>query len=122
MRTPEIDGVTYDSLKALAKEHRKAAEWDDVVALGALGAFKFPGDRFFCLLLADSLFQLEKYDLVHSALAPLGAPKQGDVVLLNAHASLAHVQSSKSGQARFITTRGNNKINNLRMRGHVEHW
>lgn len=102
LRTPEIAGVDYDSLRALATAHRKAAEWDDVLALGALGAFKFPGDRFFCLLLADSLFQLEKYDLVHTALAPLGTPKKGDVVLLNAHASLAHAQGDSEGASIYF--------------------
>ncbi len=102
LRTPEIERVGVDALKNLGRQARDSEEWHEAKNIGAIAAFKFPGDRFFCLLHAEALFQLNQLRLVDVALAPLGTPANDDVVLLNSHAILAHAKEEYKTAAKLF--------------------
>lgn len=88
LRDPYVVGLSLDTFKKNAKELREADEADELAKLSALGLLRFPAERYLSLSLMDAGQSLGEREWIRPAVEALGEPREDDVVLLNAVASL----------------------------------
>ncbi|MDA8660001.1 tetratricopeptide repeat protein [Luminiphilus sp.] len=88
LRDPYVAGISLEDFKKNAKSLRDEDEPEELARLSALGLLRFPAQRYLSLSLLEAAERLGKTEWMEPVIRPLGEPEDGDVVLLNAVASL----------------------------------
>lgn len=94
LRDPEVAGIPLETFKSNAKELREAGEANELAQLSALGLLRFPAQRYLTLSLLDAGQTLGRKEWLRPAVKALGEPKDDDIVLLNAVASLENEEGN----------------------------
>ena len=102
LRDPYVAGISLDTFKQNAKELRESEEPEELAKLSALGLLRFPAERYLSLSLMDAAQSLGERSWTRPAVEALGEPADGDVVLLNALASLEHQSGNHSKALRLF--------------------